>query len=96
MRLSAPQGPSPVSHCICETGGEGLSYQGDCECFPGVHTILCFVLVVLTWVEGGKQGWRRGPPAKGLPDGRGPGLVVILLVLVHPHLCSALGVPERG
>lgn len=39
------------------------------------------------------SGIWRDPPAKGLPDGGGPGLIVILLVLIHPHLCSTLCVP---
>lgn len=41
-----------------EPSGEGLSYQGDSECFPGVHTILCFATVVLS-------GWREADRAGG-------------------------------
>lgn len=39
------------------------------------------------------SGVWRDPPAEGLPDGGGPGLVVVLLVLIHPDLCSTFCVP---
>lgn len=51
-------------------------------------------LAVQTWVGGDRQGSQRDPPAKGLPDGRGPGLIIVLLVLVHPHLCRPLCIPK--
>lgn len=72
-----------------------LSGWGGCGRFPGVHTTSYFAGVVLMWVERVRQWSWRGLPAESLPDGRGPGLIVVLLVFIHPHFCSALGVPKR-